>query len=89
MSPVSVRKFPGWMPRCWPAASRWEKSPHQFGCPMTENKLREVIEASEALIGIVMALEGCSREDALRILRQAEIVAYRSAISPDSTDTLH
>lgn len=57
--------------------------------PMTEDKLREVIEASECLIGIVMALEGCSREDALRILRQAEIVAYRSAISPDSTDTLH
>lgn len=59
---------------------------------MTEQELREIVEASEAAIQMVMVLEGCTRETAVEILRQAEVAAAADAVvafGPDKSDTIH
>jgi len=59
---------------------------------MTEQELREIVEASEAAIQMVMAIEGCTRETAVEILRQAEVAAAADAVvafGPDKSDTIH
>ena len=59
---------------------------------MTDEELREIVEASEAAIQMVMVLEGCTRETAVEILRQAEVAAAADAVvafGPDKGDTIH
>jgi phosphoribosylanthranilate isomerase len=56
---------------------------------MTDEELRELAAASEAAIQMVMVIEGCTRETAVEILRQAEVAAYQVAFGPDKGDTIH
>ena len=59
---------------------------------MTDEELRELAAASEAAIQMVMVLEGCTRETAVEILRQAEVAAAADAVvafGPDKSDTIH
>ena len=51
---------------------------------MTDEELRELAAASEAAIQMVMVLEGCTRETAVEILRQARV-----SVGPDKSDTIH
>lgn len=63
--------------------------PHLSSRTVTDDELREIVAASEAAIHIVMVLEGCSRDTAVQILRQAEVAAYQVAFGPDKGDTIH
>lgn len=63
--------------------------PHLSSRDMTDEELRELAAASEAAIQMVMVLEGCTRETAVEILRQAEVAAYQVAFGPDKSDTIH